>query len=112
MNISFKDYINGISDSRYARKEPKREDFEKVPIYKAYYAVDDKKDQVEEKMMEKVNKSKWKDKMGIDKISTKVRDDNLQLQVRLKEQRDKQRMIIIQKNYQDEAIEAKYTIKF
>lgn len=105
-------YSNQPVISRFFEKEPTRDDLEKILIYRAYYFVDDKKEQVEERLMEGINKSEFKDKIGIDKISTKIREDNLIFQIRFKEKKKKQGFLVIKKNYEDEEIEIKYTIKF
>lgn len=94
VNLSFKEYINGASCSRYCEKKPIREDFEKVPIYRAYYAVEDKKDQFQEKIDKSINKGKWEDSAGIDKISTKFDDESMKLQVKLKEKKEKPKSIL------------------
>lgn len=78
-------YINSSSDSRYSCKEPTREEFEKVPLYRGYYVVNDKKDELEEKVTEPINSSKWKDYVGIDKISTKMDSDKVRTKLKFKD---------------------------
>lgn len=113
-NQCFKDYLNKLSGSRYTSKEPTREDFERIDVYKMYYHAEEKKDMFEEKVMEGVNKSEWKDRMGIEKISTKFKEDNVKIQFRLKDSRSRstKRDITIKKDFESERIEIRYNIRF
>lgn len=109
-------YINSTSDSRYSEKELTREDFEKVPLYRGYYAVNDKKGELEEKVTEPINNSKWKDYIGIDKISTKVENvDEARLKVQFKQFRKMDPVILIKsspKQSESVNVEGKISFKF
>jgi|SRR3989338_1484895 len=114
-------YINSSSDSRYSEKELTREDFENSPFlgnfYRGiYYPIDDKKEQLEEKITEPANNSKWKDYVGIDKISTKVENvDEARLKVQFKQFRKMDPVILIKsspKQSEGVDVEGKISFKF
>jgi|GEM_PF-6261090 hypothetical protein len=110
----FYEYINSSSDSRFSEREPTREDFEKVPIYRGYYAVNDRKDELEAKVTEPINNSKWKDYVGIDKISTKVENvDEARLKVQFKQFRKMDPVILIKSSpKQSEGVDVEGKISF
>ncbi len=89
----FLNYANQPVNSKFSKKNFARDEFEKIPIYKGYYFVKDKGDKIEEKVTEGINKSKWKDRIEIDKISTKFSDDDLKLQVKIKENKKRPKSI-------------------
>lgn len=93
-------------------KEPTEEELRKIPLYQPYYFVDDKKEQLEEKITEGVNKSEWKDKANIDKISTKLDNDRVKFKVKFKERNNKQRFFTLEAKPQDAYYEAKLSLKF
>lgn len=89
----FLNYVNLPVVSKFSEKNFTREEFEKIQIYKGYYFVKDKGDKIEEKVTEGINKSRWKDRIDIDKISTKFDKDELKMQIKIKENKKKTRSI-------------------
>lgn len=91
---AFINYINHPMPSRFSEERFTREEFEEVPMYRGIYAVDDGKKELEEKITSPINESKWKEGAGIEKISTKFGKDDLKLQVRFKEKKEKPKSIL------------------
>lgn len=107
-NMLFLSYIN----APLPKKEPTEEEMRKIALYQPYYFVDDKKEQLEEKIMEPINTSELKNKMNIDKISTKVDQDKIKFKVRFKEYRKRQKLFSIEAKPQEGYYEARLSLKF
>lgn len=112
----FYKYINSSSDSRFSEREPTRKELENVPVYRGYYAISDRKDELEEKVTKPINNSKWKDYVGIDKISTKVENvDEARLKVQFKQFKKMDPVILIKsspKQSEGVDVEGKISFKF
>ncbi|MFH0831443.1 MAG: hypothetical protein V1886_01065 [archaeon] len=113
-NLCFRDYLHKLPSLRYANEEPTREELESVEVYRIYYYAEDKKEFIEEKIMEGANKSEWKDNWGIEKVSTKLKENNVKIQLILKDSRSKsvKRDITIKKDFDSSNIEIRYNIRF
>jgi hypothetical protein len=107
--FSFSHYINNYSCSG-KEKEPTREDFEQFGLYRLYYSLEDKKNEIERGITSGLNNQR--SPSAIEAINAEFRSDNLDVQIKFKENKNRQRTITIKKSYDDEYTWVGYQINF
>ncbi|MFH1248781.1 MAG: hypothetical protein V1660_01370 [archaeon] len=113
MNPQIKPFLN-YANYPYSLREPSREDFESASfignLWKGYYNVDDKKEEIEERINAPMNNSLLKNNFNIEKVSTKIDRDTLRFNVKFRKTGKLEKVFAVE--VKPKKYLAKFLIKF